>query len=69
MTIPPSAVLCVRLCSGGKIVWFRGCTQITRVLRVDARNDFRCFTPLPAKALSDDISLTWKVKTAFNPFW
>ena len=22
-----------------------------------------------SKALSDDISLTWKLKTAFNPFW
>ena len=22
-----------------------------------------------SKALSDDTSLTWKVKTAFNPFW
>ena len=22
-----------------------------------------------SKALSDDISLTWKLKTAFSPFW
>ena len=47
----------------------RGCTQISLKSHnldftcVVARNGFRSFT------LSDDISLTWKLKTVFNPFW
>ena len=56
-----------------KIVWFGGCTQISfksHNLGFTCRSQkrFSLFYS-SSKALSDDISLTWKLKTAFNPFW
>ena len=71
--MPPSAVLCVRLCSGGKIVWFQGCIQISLKshnsgFTCRSQKRFSLFYS-SSKALSDDISLTWNIKTAFNPFW
>ena len=49
--------------SGGALKFVR--SLITRVLRVVARNGFRCFTPV----LTDNINLTLKLKNASNPFW
>ena len=42
---------------------------ITWVLRVVARPEQFSLFSSSSKALSEDISLTLKLKTTFNPFW